>query len=174
MKFLEILGLSVVTTVGILLFACTTAWLCTFTIGSWVVLALFVACMLFMCIKTSSRQTLVQVLWDEIFPVCFGFAIMLGIFWFAGNFITERLNMQATIGYNIVWGALSLISLAALFITIIFTLLLFVKVIDKVFLKQRGATSAIQCYSYFIATTLCSLAIIGGTMYYILYPIGLA
>lgn len=174
MKFLEILGLSAVTTAGISLFACVTAWLCTSTIGSWLVAALLVAFMLFICIKASNGRTLLHMLWEEILSVCVGFAIMLCIFWFVGNFLTESLNMQTTIGYNIVCGALALMSAAALFITLILTLLFLAKAVDMIFSSKHGAFSDLQSYLSFITAVLCNLAIMAAVGYYILYPIGLA
>ncbi|MCI5634159.1 MAG: hypothetical protein MR350_01705 [Alphaproteobacteria bacterium] len=174
MKFLEILGLSAVITAGISLFACVTAWLCTYTIGSWLVLALFAAYAFYVCVKAGSGQTLSYVLLEEVLPVCIGLCFVLGLFWFAGHLMTSSLSMQVTIGYNVVWGVLLIMCAAALFFTLIIFLSLLDKAFDMMFLKKHCAFNYIQSYLSFIVSLLCSLAILIGVMYYILYPIGLA
>lgn len=174
MKFLEILGLSVAATLGMLFFACVTAWLCTFTIGSWLVLAFFAAFIIFICVEGNENKPLSHLLWKEILPICPGVALMLAFFWFVGQLMTDKIIEQASIGFNIVWGVLTVISCVAACFALAFVFQFLESALSAMFSKKRNRSQELLNYACFTCSLLCNLGITAAVMYYILYPIGLA
>ena len=173
MKFLEILGYSVAATLAMLFIACVTAWLCTFEIGSWLVLMLLCAVIIYVCAEANEEKTFLQLLWKEILPVCPGLALVLTLLWYIGHLITEGIIAQASIGFNIVCGMITVISCAAVCVIIVCTLQLLGKIFDYLLFEKHNNFNRLQEYVGFIVSLICNLGITIAVVYYILYPIGL-
>lgn len=171
MKFLV---LSIFATVSILLFACGIAWLCTFSIGSWLVLSPFVAYVFYICLKTSDETKLSDIICKNILPVCIGLFACLALFWFIGHLTLDNIVPFASVGYTIIWGILSAMCAVNVIFAVAFIIQFLAKVLDVIFLQKHSARKSIKSSATFIVSSICCLAIFLATMYYVLYPIGLA
>lgn len=160
--FLTFVG---VTTLG-MIFASGLSWLCTFSHSHLILLALIAWLVLFVFSAEVKDQGWKKGLFNALIPAVAGLFFMGCILWFSGMFTLNALHAAAPADLTIIIG---LVTVSAVILAV-FDIYIFLDTMVEIGDGKMTYRRALGNLGLFI-TVSCCIAIIGLTLYYVIYPI---
>lgn len=160
--FLTFVG---VTTLG-MIFASGLSWLCTFSHSHLILLALIAWLVLFVFSAEVKDQGWKKGLFNAFIPTVAGLFFMGCILWFSGMFTLNAFHAAAPADLTIIIG---LVAVSAVILAV-FDIYIFLDTLVEIGdgkMTYRGAFGNLGLF----VTVSCCIAIIGLTLYYVIYPI---